>query len=100
MWESKRPIVPSGFRKRFEQVRAAAGIEEWPVNAMRHGVGSYHYAMYKDAAKTAAFLGHAKDGVLFRHYRALTRKKDAEQFYSLLPETEKQETVITALIKS
>ena len=96
----KGPIVPSGFRKRFDQVRAAAGIEEWPVNAMRHSAGSYHYAMHEDAAKTAAFLGHAQDGVLFRHYRALTRKKDAEQFYSLLPENQKQETVITALIKS
>ena len=78
-------IVPSGFRKRFDQVRAAAGIEKWPVNAMRHSAGSYHYAMHEDAAKTAAFLGHAQDGVLFRHYRALTRKKNAEQFYSLLP---------------
>ena len=81
----KGPIVPSGFRKCFDQVRACAGIEQWPVNAMRHSAGSYHYAMHEDAAKTAAFLGHAQDGVLFRHYRALTRKKDAEQFYSLLP---------------
>lgn len=78
-------IVPVGFRKRFDQVRAGAGITNWSTNAMRHSAGSYHYAMYEDAAKTAAFLGHAQDGVLFRHYRALTRKKDAEQFYSLLP---------------
>ena len=60
MWQSKGPIVPSGFRKRFDQVRAAAGIEEWPVNAMRHSAGlpGYHYAMHEDAAKTAAFPGH------------------------------------------
>jgi len=96
----KGNIKPRGFRNRFDQVRACAGIEEWPVNAMRHSAGSYHYAMHEDAAKTAAFLGHAQDGVLFRHYRALTRKKDAEQFYSLLPENQKQETVITAIIKS
>ena len=90
-------VVPSGFRKRFDQVRSLSGIEEWPANAMRHSAGSYHYALHEDAAKTATFLGHTQDGVLFRHYRALTKKKDAEQFYSLVPNTRSKETIIPAL---
>ena len=90
-------VVPSGFRKRFDQVRSLSGIEEWPANAMRHSAGSYHYALHEDAAKTAAFLGHTQDGVLFRHYRALTKKKDAEQYYSLVPNTRSKETIIPAL---
>ena len=93
------PVAPSSLRKRFHQVRSIAKIKEWPVNAMRHSAGSYHYAMHEDAAMTAAFLGHAQDGVLFRHYRALTRKRDAEEFYSLLPKFQIQETVIAAFLK-
>jgi integrase len=78
-------ISPTGFRKRFDKLKAAAGIVHWPTNALRHSAGSYHFAMHEDSAKTASMLGHTQDSVLFKHYRALTRKNDAKSFYGLSP---------------
>jgi integrase len=78
-------VSPAGWRKRFERLKGLAGIKEWPHNALRHSAGSYHYALYEDSAKTASMLGHNGDSVLFKHYRALTKRSDAEAFYALHP---------------
>ena len=78
-------IRPSQFRERFDKLKAMAGIKKWPHNALRHSAGSYHFAMYEDSGKTASMLGHTQDSVLFKHYRALTKKKDAAAFYELVP---------------
>ena len=80
-------ISPTGFRKRFDKLKAAAGIVHWPANALRHSTGSYHFAMHEDSAQTAAMLGHTQDSVLFKHYRALTKKADAKSFFSFTPST-------------
>ena len=78
-------ISPAGFRNRFDKLKEAAGIVYWPANALRHSAGSYHFALHEDSAKTASMLGHTQDSVLFKHYRALTKKKDAAVFYGLQP---------------
>jgi hypothetical protein len=36
-------------------------------------------------------LGHTQDSVLFKHYRALTKKADARVFYELVPDKVKGE---------
>jgi hypothetical protein len=42
-------------------------------------------ALYSDAAKTAAMLGHrANDQVLFDSYRSLAPRKDAEQYFGIV----------------
>jgi integrase len=80
------PVTPQeNFRQLFEQARAAAGITEWPDNALRHSFASYHLAHFKNAAATALELGHHDSRITFRHYRELVKPKEAERFWNIRP---------------
>lgn len=83
-------LAPGKYTVRWAEFVKKAGFPDWGENrsnAMRHSFGSYHYALYSDAAKTAAMLGHrANDQVLFDSYRSLARKKDAEAYFGIKPE--------------
>jgi integrase len=61
---------------------------KWPRNAMRHSFASYHLAMHQSAEKTALQMGHHSTDMLFRHYRELVRKSDADLFWSLSPSSD------------
>jgi integrase len=80
-------VAPGRYTVRWAQFVKAAGFPDWGENrsnAMRHSFGSYHYALYSDAAKTAAMLGHrANDQVLFDSYRSLARQKDALAYFAI-----------------
>jgi integrase len=73
------------FRQAFESSRIAAGIIEWPDNALRHSFASYHLAHFKNAASTALELGHHDSRITFRHYRELVKPKEAERYWQLKP---------------
>jgi integrase len=73
------------FWQSFNQARAAAGITEWPDNALRHSFASYHVAHFRDAKELALEMGHIDSGVLFNHYRALVKPKEAARFWSIRP---------------
>jgi integrase len=73
------------FRQSFDTARIAAGIMEWPDNALRHSFASYHLAHFKNAAATALELGHHDSRMTFDHYRELVKPKDAERYWSLKP---------------
>ena len=75
----------NGFRQSFEQACAAAGIVDWPYNALRHSFASYHLAHFKNAASTALELGHQDSRITFAHYRELVRPKDAERYWNVKP---------------
>jgi integrase len=82
----KGNVTPAnGFRQSFEQARAAAGITDWPVNALRHSFASYHLAHFKNAASTALELGHHDSRITFAHYRELVKPKDAERYWQIKP---------------
>ena len=53
-------VIPGDFRQEFYQAREAAGIVEWPDNALRYSFASYHLAHFKNAAATALDLGHQR----------------------------------------
>jgi integrase len=74
------------FRRLFEQARKDASIKEWPDNALRHSFASYHVAHFKDAKGLALEMGHIDSGMLFNHYRALVRPKEAARYWSIKPE--------------
>jgi integrase len=78
-------ITSGEFRKQFDQARVAAGLTEWPDNALRHSFASYHLAHFKNAASTALELGHHDSRITFRHYRELVKPKAAEQYWNLRP---------------
>ena len=83
-------ITPGNLYSRLADLRERAKFTNWKgekSNALRHSFGSYHYALYDDAALTAGKLGHkANDDQLFDHYRSLVEKKEAEAYFSITPE--------------
>jgi integrase len=83
----KSNVTPGeiAFRQSFDQARAAADIDEWPDNALRHSFASYHLAHFKNAAATALELGHHDSRVTFAHYRELVKPKDAERYWNVKP---------------
>jgi integrase len=82
----KGNVTPANcFRQFFEQAREAAGIDEWPINALRHSFASYHLAHFKNAASTALELGHHDSRITFAHYRELVKPKDAERYWNVRP---------------
>lgn len=90
-------IRPSQWRERFDKLREMAGIIQWPPNALRHSAGSYHFALHEDSTKTASMLGHTQDAVLFKHYRALTKKADAARFYDLVPKDKDKRKIVIGI---
>jgi integrase len=84
------PVVGDQFSRRFVATRKAAGIHDWPDNALRHSFASYHLAHFQNSAKTALELGHHDAQVTFRHYRELVRPKEAERYWSIRPAATKK----------
>lgn len=69
----------------FEQAREAAGISEWPENALRHSFASYHLAHFKNAAALALEMGHTNSGMIFNHYRELVKPAAAKAYWNIRP---------------
>jgi integrase len=78
-------VTPSGYRELLESARDAAGIKEWPQNALRHSFASYHLARFNDAAHLALELGHTNSNLVFQHYRQLVKPKQAERYWKIAP---------------
>jgi integrase len=93
------PIMPDNFRKHFDQTREAAGIDDWPNNALRHSFGSYHLKHFGNDALTRLQMGHWRDStVLFANYRRAVTRRNAERYWNLRPvEAEK---VVVPLVSS
>jgi integrase len=68
----------------FRTVREKASVE-WSKDVMRHSFGSYLLAYNEDAPKTALQMGHTRVDVLFNHYRNLVKKKDAKDYWNIVP---------------
>ena len=83
----KGSVTPQeNFRELFDSARESAGIlADWPDNALRHSFASYHVAHFKDAKGLALEMGHTDSGMLFNHYRALVKPKEAERFWQIKP---------------
>jgi integrase len=84
-----RPLSPLGFRRRFDSLRAEAGIDRWSGNELRHSFASYHYDLHQNASLTAACLGHTSGtNLLFTHYRSLVALGDGARYFALTPKNE------------
>src|SRR5947208_2779320 len=78
-------VTPQKYRELLDAAREAAGIEQWPHNALRHSFASYHLAHFNDAAALALELGHTSAHLVFQHYRQLVRPKQAERYWKITP---------------
>jgi integrase len=72
----------------FRAVRELAGVD-WPKDVMRHCFGTYHSAMYKNNALTSEQMGHTRTSELFKSYKNLVKRTDAESFWSVAPTPQK-----------
>ena len=78
-------VTPPKYRELFDAAREAAGIQDWPQNALRHSFASYHLARFNDAALLALELGHTNSNLVFQHYRQLVKPKEAERYWKIAP---------------
>ena len=75
-------------------VIGAAGVD-WIQDGPRHTFASMHYATHGDAAKLASIMGHTGGhDVLFRHYRGLVKKTEAEKFWQIRPAADEKSNLI------
>jgi integrase len=71
---------------RLSEKAKAAGITDWPKNALRHSFASYHFAAFKNAPLTAAMLGHHSSTATFeKRYKKRVTPSDAAKFWTLAP---------------
>jgi integrase len=80
--------------KWVRELAQSAGIEVWPKNALRHGFGSYFFALIKDEARVAAEMGNSPE-MVHRHYRAIVTGDNCSRFWAILPPQPKQSQVTT-----
>ena len=78
-------VAPPKYRELLDAAREAAGIEQWPHNALRHSFASYHLARFNDSAALALELGHTNSNLVFQHYRQLVKPKQAERYWKIAP---------------
>lgn len=68
-----------------EQQKAYSAFKKKWSNITRHSFGSYYLALTDSTEKTTAQMGHGTDEMLFKHYRALANKDDAEKYFGIVP---------------
>ena len=82
----------SGIAREWETVKNSR--REWqipqkkipPHNAFRHSFASYHVAWKRDFQDTALIMSHKGTDILFKHYRGITTKEDAERYFNIYPQ--------------
>lgn len=82
--KSGKRVCPAAFKEMWRDLRAAAGIERWPNNALRHTFASMHFAQHQNENLLAAQMGNSPT-MVHRHYRALKTKAEARKFWKLRP---------------
>ncbi len=67
------------------EAKKEMGFDRWPHDCLRHSFCSYYLAAHENAAKTAMQAGHT-ESILFKHYRKLVKKEQAEKFWNIYPD--------------
>lgn len=81
----------SGIAREWETVKTPDENGKFPQkripphNAFRHSFASYHVAWKRDFQDTALIMSHKGTDILFKHYRGVATKEDAERFFNIYP---------------
>lgn len=92
-------ICPTQSQNLMRRIQAAGGyaireprtqqwrmLKPWPHDGTRHSFASYALALTSDPARVALWLGHeSSPTMLYRHYRGLATKAEAEAYFGLFP---------------
>jgi integrase len=79
-------VRPVNFRKQGERDKSAAGLGDWPQNALRHSFGSYWLSQFADVNRLAVEMGNSPQ-VIEKHYKQAVRPKEAHRYWALAPDT-------------
>lgn len=79
------PVCPANWKRKIQVVRKKAEIATTGRDQLRKSFASYHLRAFDDINATRSIMGHETDNVIFTNYRNAVRKKDALQFWQILP---------------
>jgi integrase len=84
------PICPALHRSAVKVAKRLAGFgngRRWPQDGLRHSFATYAMALTNNPGQVAVWLGHeGKPTMLYRHYRGIATRAQAESFWALAPE--------------
>lgn len=79
-------VLPTTRRTFVYCSRELIGMATWPQDCLRHSFATYAVASTNNPGQVAMWLGHnGNPTMLYRHYRGLTTKAEAEKFFALRP---------------
>lgn len=102
------PVVATGkrgggWRKHWDAFLAKHWKHKWHADQLRHSFGSYRMAVVKNAGQVAMEMGNSAQVVLDYYWNWQTKARDAEEFWSLTPESvmesEKNQTSAKKVLK-
>ena len=71
---------------RYQQLKTACGIEDWPQDVARHTFASHLYGLNQDINAVANALLHHTTQITLKHYVALgLTEKAGRAFFGLRP---------------
>jgi integrase len=83
---AEKTVAPVGRRTLIEHGKLAAKLTTWPQDCLRHSFATYAMALLNEPGRISVWLGHnGNPSMLFRHYRGLATKAEAEKFFALRP---------------
>ena len=90
-------VVPGHWREKATRVRREAGIDGIEKqDALRHSFGTYLLAKDNDMDALKADMGHAHIAMFFQHYHKAVTKREALEYWQVLPEGVKISTIAAA----
>lgn len=80
-------ISPHNIRTVIASVKTASGLVKWKQDGLRHSFATYAMGLNNNPGLVAVWLGHnGNPTMLYRHYRGLVTKSEAEKFFALRPQ--------------
>lgn len=74
--------VPRNWKKRWLEMRLAAGFTTWKADVCRHTFASYHAAYFRNMAELQLEMGHRNLALLRSRYMVPVHHKDAVVFWA------------------
>jgi len=83
---SSQTVSAHSSRTVIDHAKIASKLTKWPQDGLRHSFATYAVAMTNNPGQVAMWLGHnGNPTMLYRHYRGLVTKAEAEKFFALKP---------------
>jgi integrase len=91
--DRRGPVIPNPlFLERVRKFAHEIGVG-WPRNALRHSYISYRVAEIQNVAQVALEAGNSP-AIIFKHYRELVTREDAQKWFNILPAHERASSSI------